>query len=496
MVNSKIFIVILILNISQEAKLLMSKRIFANLGFLLQISGILTVIPIGIGIYFGEINEIVPLFITCTAFLCIGFLCNSLCERKDLNLKSSSTLLIITFIILPLIGSIPYIYLNPFNSTNNLDLVSNSYFESTSGFTTTGFSFIADSYALPKSLLVFRSLTEIMGGIGIVFIILAFFQSKKSLLFLGNTIGIENTNGNYRKMFLWVFAIYGLFIVAFTGIYYALGFTDLIKTGTFVIDTLTGGFSPTEQQMAQYVFPASKILMILLMTFGAINFAFNYHLLTGKLRKLFTKEVILFFSIIALASLSIFLLTKLEFIDALFHVVSMTSATGIKYVDIFSINSTVTAILITLIVIGGCSFSMSGGIRISRIVTFLGSIKSAILLAFVKGSDGEFTVEREDGLEHQEQFPIVVSVLLLIGLLLIFAIVFSTIGISFTDSLLEMGSAFSTNGVTLGAINVGMPLVYKWLVVAAMTIGRVEILTILLFLIPIMTHGTKSHELR
>jgi trk system potassium uptake protein TrkH len=138
---------------------------------------------------------------------------------------------------------------------------------------------------------------------------------------------------------------------------------------------------------------------------------------------------------------------------------------------------------------------MSGGIRMSRIVTFLESIKSAILLAFVKGSNGEFTVEKEDDLEHQEQFPIVVSILLLIGLIVIFSIIFSTIGISFTDSLLEIGSAFSTNGITLGAINVGMPLAYKWLVVAAMTIGRVEILTILLFLIPIVTYRSKTPEL-
>jgi hypothetical protein len=72
-------------------------------------------------------------------------------------------------------------------------------------------------------MLVFRSLTEVMGGIGIIFIILAFFQSKKSLLNLGNTIGIENTNGKYRKIFLWVFSIYGLFIIVFTGFYYALG---------------------------------------------------------------------------------------------------------------------------------------------------------------------------------------------------------------------------------------------------------------------------------
>jgi hypothetical protein len=127
----------------------------------------------------------------------------------------------------------------------------------------------------------------------------AFFQSKKSLLNLGNTVGIENTNGNYRKMFLWVFSIYGLFILVFTGIYYALGLTDLIKTGSFVIDTLTGGFSPSAQQMPQYLFAGSKVLMIVLMTLGSINFAFNYHLFTGKIKKMFTKEVSLYLLIIA-----------------------------------------------------------------------------------------------------------------------------------------------------------------------------------------------------
>ena len=465
----------------------MNRRTFANLGFLLQISGILTIIPIGIGIYFQEINQVIPLFISCVAFFALGFCCNALCERKDLNLKSSSILLLCTFIILPLIGSIPYLYLNPFGSTDTLDLISNSYFESTSGFTTTGFSFIANPELLPKSMLVFRSLTEVMGGIGIIFIILAFFQSKKSLVNLGNTIGIENTNGNYRKMFLWVFTIYGLFILIFTGIYYALGLTDVIQTGSFVIDTLTGGYSPSASQMPQYLFSASKILMILLMTFGSVNFAFNYHLFTGKIRKMFTKEILLFFIIIAASSVIIFSVTRMELVDSVFHVVSMTSSTGYDYVGILSLNSTAVTLFIALIVIGGCSFSMAAGIKVSRIVTFLESIKSSILIAFVKQSNEEL-YDDERNTPTQEQIPVIVSILLFISLLVIFALLFSTMGISFTNSIFEMGSALSTNGVSSGAISVAMPIPYKWLTVAAMTIGRVEILTILLALIPVQIY--------
>ena len=220
----------------------MRKRIFANLGFLLQVSGLLTLIPVGIGLYYNETSQIIPLFIVCVAFMGSGFLSNALCERKDLDFKSSSLLLLTAFLILPLIGSIPYIYNDPFISANIFERVTNSLFESVSGFTTTGFSFITNPDVLPRSMLVYRSLTELMGGVGVVFLILAFFQSKKAMSNLGNTLGVDNLNGNLKKMFASVIGIYGAYIAVFMILFYAIGFTDVIKTGSFVIDTLTGGF--------------------------------------------------------------------------------------------------------------------------------------------------------------------------------------------------------------------------------------------------------------
>ena len=462
----------------------MRRPILANLGFLLQIAGLLTILPIGIGLYFNETQQVIPLFLSCIAFMGFGFLLNALCERKELDFKSASILLLSAFIILPLIGAIPYVYNDPFNSANLIDRFTNSYFESVSGFTTTGFSFITNTDVLPRSMLVFRSLTELMGGIGVVFLILAFFQSRKSMSNLGNTMGIDNINGNYKKMFLYVFAIYSIYIAAFTAIFYTLGFTDLLKTGSFVIDTITGGFSPTTQQLQQYLFLTPKILIIILMTLGSINFAFNYHLFTGKLKKMLTKEVALFFLIIASSSIAIFYLAKIEFIDSLFHVVSMTSSTGYDYLNILSLNSTAISIFITLIIIGGCTFSMAGGIRISRILTFLKSISQAVQITFVKEQKSDYYLE-EEGKKFYEDIPAIISILLFIVLLIIFAVLFTTMGISFTDAIFEMGSALSTNGVSMGAINIAMPTAYKWLVIAAMTIGRVEILTILVALIPI-----------
>jgi trk system potassium uptake protein TrkH len=460
----------------------MRKHVLANLGFLLQSSGLLTLIPIGIGLYFNETPQLVPLLLVCVAFLGSGFLLNALCERKDLDFKSSSMLLLAAFIILPLIGAIPYIYSDPFNSPNTLDRFTNGYFESASGFTTTGFSFITNPDALPRSMLVYRSLTELMGGVGVVFLILAFFQSKKAMSNLGNTLGIDNLNGNLKKMFFSVFAIYGCYIAVFIGLFYSLGFTDLIKTSSFTIDTLTGGFQPSAQEFGQYLFLGPKILIIILMFIGAVNFSFNYYLFTRKIKQVISAEVAMFLLIIAVATVAIFLSTQVPFIDSLFHVISMASSTGYDYLNIMSLNGTAVSIFITLILIGGCTFSMAGGIRIGRLVTFAKSLRQSIKGIFIK--ENAFTRGKLSDINYAEYVPALIAILLFIVFLVVFAMLFTTMGVSFSDAIFEMGSALSTNGVSMGATTVTMPVAHKWLTIAAMTIGRVEILTIIIALIP------------
>jgi trk system potassium uptake protein len=468
----------------------MSQRVLANLGFLLQTAGLLTIFPVAIGFYYNETQQLIPLLLTCIGFLGAGFMLNSLAERKELNFKSSSALLLSAFILLPLIGAIPYFYSDPFNSANILESFTNSYFESVSGFTTTGFSFVANTAVLAKSMLVYRSLTELMGGVGVVFLILAFFQSKKSMAKLGNTLGIDKLGGSLKKTFFWIFAIYAIIIAVFTALFYFVGYKDVLNTGTFVIDTLTGGFQPSIPQFQQYLYLTPEILLILLMLFGSINFAFLYNLFTGKIKKVFSAEVAVYFAIIAAATVAIVFVANIGLVDSLFHVVSMASSTGQDYINIISLNNTAVTIFIILIVIGGCSFSMAGGIRISRLVVLAKSIAHAAKITFIREEESEDDY-KETAKSFYEYFPAIISILMFIIVLIVFALLFTTMGVSFTNSIFEMGSALSTNGVSMGATTVAMPLAYKWLMIAAMIIGRVEILTVIIALIPI---GMKKLE--
>lgn len=466
----------------------MRSRILANLGFLLQIAGLLTVLPIIVGLYYNEEHPLISLLLTGVGFLACGFLMNALSERKELDFKSGSILFLAAFIILPLIGAIPYIYTDPFNSSNVVDRFTNSYFESISGFTTTGFSFIQNSDTLPMSLLVYRSFTELMGGVGIVFLFLAFFHSRKSLNHLSNTLGVDNLNGNLKKMFFSVFAIYGSFIIIFTVIFFFLGFQDLLRTGSFMIDTITGGFQPSIVQFQQYLSLTPKILLTLLMFFGSVNFAFNYHLFTLKLKKILSVEVGLYLLIIAVATGLISMLASLQPVDSLFHVVSMSSSTGFDYVGIPSQNSTALSIFLVLMLIGGCAFSMAGGIRVSRLVSFGKSVKQNVKGIFIKEG---IIHERNHSVTSNniEYMSALVAILLFIFTLIVFAVIFSTIGVSFMDALFEVGSALTTNGFSIGATTVYMGLSYKWLMIVAMTIGRVEIMSVIIALSP---YGAKK----
>lgn len=461
----------------------MYKHILANLGFLLQIAGLLTVIPILVGLFLNETQTLAPLFLTCIFFLVCGFLVNALCERKDLDFKSSCVLILLAFLLLPLIGAIPYFYNDPFNSQHVVDRFTNSYFESVSGFTTTGFSFVPNTDVLPKSFLIYRSMTELMGGVGIVFILLAFFHSRKSLNHLGNALGIESIGDNIKRIFLSVFLIYSIYIIVFIIIFYFLGSQDIIKTTAFVIDTITGGYAPSSSQFQQYLSIPMRICTVILMFVGSVSFSLNYHIFTLKLKKAFSREALLYLLTIIIGTILILLLTGRGALTSLFHVVSMTSSTGYDYIGIPTLNETAKSILVLLMLLGGCGFSMAGGIKMNKIISFLKSIKQSIkgILVKEKVIEEPKTKAEENNVEN---FWNVVSIVLFMAILFIFSIIFSTIGISFMDAFFEVGSALTTNGISMGATNVFMPVAYKWLLIIAMIIGRIELMPILIAFSP------------
>ena len=193
-----------------------TRRVVSNLGFLLQITGLFLVLPIAIGLQNNELQPVASLIATCFLAFGVGFVLNSFCERKELDEKTSLWLMLAAFTILPLVLMVPYIWNNVFASANPFDLLTNAYFETVSAFTTTGFSFMANPDTLPLSLLFYRSLVEFIGGIGFIYILVAFLYPNKGLNVFAQTFGFDKIGDNLKKTFLSVMLIYTFIVVIFT----------------------------------------------------------------------------------------------------------------------------------------------------------------------------------------------------------------------------------------------------------------------------------------
>jgi trk system potassium uptake protein TrkH len=447
-------------------------KVVSNLGFLLQITGLFLILPIAIGLQATPPETGAVASITATCFLSFGagFVLNSLCERKELDEKTSLWIMIIVFTILPLVLMIPYVWNNVFASGNPIDLFTNAYFETVSGFTTTGFTLIANAETLPMSLLFYRSLVEFIGGVGFVYLLAAFLYPSRSLDAFAEAFGVDKLSKNLKKVFLSIMLIYTFFVVIFTVIFYFLyqpnGSPDIIIASTAAIDVLTGGYQPNITAGIGIF----QISIIVLMLLGSLNFSFHYNLFRMKLRSVLTPEIKLYLEIIAGATLLMAILAWINPFDSLFHVVSMLSSTGIDYINMASTSVAAKIMFILIGLVGGCAFSMAGGIRIQRIRVLIDAL-------------------RKKSPDREELKAVLIFIVSFFIVLFILSLLFSTIGISLLDSVFEVGSALTTNGISMGITTVAMPLGYKWLLILAMILGRIEIVAVLKIL-----EGTKIFD--
>jgi len=442
------------------------RRIVANLGFFLQITGLFLIIPIAIGLQNNELTAVTSLVVTCFLSFGAGFVFNSFCERKELDKKESLWLMLIAFVVLPVVLMIPFVWNNvfaignPIANGNPFELITNSYFEAVSGFTTTGFSFVGHPELLPLSLLFYRSLVQFIGGVGFVYILAAFLYPNDSLGDYAETFGVEKLGSNLRKVFVSVMLIYTVFVAIFTVIFYYSYFPDLIYASCAAIDVLTGGYQPN----VTAGIGVFQISVLILMFLGALNFQFHYNLFRLKLRELLTPEIKLYIEILVASALIISILAWVNPFESLFNVVSMSSSAGI---EVFSVADTNVAAKIFFILIGlagGCGFSMAGGIRIHRISMLWNAVR-----------------KKGDQPTRDELKAILTSVIGFFAVLIVLSLIFSTIGISLLDSVFEVGSAMTTNGISMGITSptVPMALGYKWLLILAMLIGRLEVVSVI-----------------
>lgn len=481
------------------------KPIMSNLGFILQFAGFLLIVPAILASLMGEVASAVGIFLSVTSMSLTGFVLNSYGERMPMNLRQASLLMVSSFVLLSLFGSIPYIYVNPFPPEQGpVTLFINSFFESASGFTTTGLSFISFPEELPKSFDFYRSYTQYIGGLSFVYLIVAFFYPERKLMHIRGMIGGGNLK--VRQLILTIGVVFSFYAFILVFFLYLSGQTDILFSLTLIFSTVTGGgFAPTSTALDSQNNIELTTLMIG-MIISALPFVFHYAIFSKKMHTTSVRpELFLYMGIIVICIIVFyFVLSKTlevqsELMASVFHVISAATNSGFQFLDIAQISIEAKVVLIVAMLIGGTAFSTAGGIKVGRILHIVqkatgkkfssdnsgGSI-SAVASPYNKRY---LTIEsKPTKIKEEEKIfdEAIYVVILFIAVSLITGTIISYIDKQdFLDSLFDSVSALTTTGLSTGITSVEMDPISKIVLIINMIVGRFEIITIIYLFVKI-----------
>jgi trk system potassium uptake protein TrkH len=471
----------------------------SNLGFLFQISGLFILPSIAYAFYLNEVNAAIALLIAALVFLCSGFTLNALCERKDLNMKQSCSLLVLFFIFVPLINSIPYLYLGIFQG-NILDRLLSGWFETVSASSTTGLTLL-EGIVIPQSLILARGISEWVGGIGVIFIMLSFFYPSESLFHYAKVLGIEKIARSHKGSFITVLIIYALYTVIFSAILIATGLDPFTAFHT----TLTV-FSTTGLTIVRVLsLPILAIIAVtVMMLFSAFSFTFHLNLVKSlrqidwksllkrnprtfissfsriEWKRLFSNELKLYIIFLFVFTGAFCLASGINPFQSFFHMVDFSSSCGLNLVNFDAIGELAKVILVIAMFVGPMSFSVGGGIRVLRVYV-LAKAFLELPKTFLTGQTSKIQLEG-DAIETSDFIIHAMIVFLFILLSFFAAVALCSYGYGFVDALVESVSAITTTGDSPKILTPTFPIFPKFLLSMLMLLGRIEIIPILISL--------------
>src|SRR5215203_4097878 len=308
------------------------KPIFANVAIILQFAGLLMVVPALLGTFLGELHSSIGIYFAFVGMSLTGYIMNTLGEKSPLNLKQSSIVVVLSFVLLSLFGTIPYMYINPFwEGIDSFSLFASSFLESTSGFTTTGISTITHPEDLPDSFSFYRSFTEWVGGLSFVYLVMALYYPETKLAGMIHLLGGGILR--FKQLLSTISVIFVIYTAILILLFIIFGHINILDSISISFATLSsGGFVPTSTILNSV---NSITLAIIMggMIIAALPFAFHFGIFSKDIEA--TKEIkeILVFIILITVCIVLFLFiessfSEKEWISSIFHVISASTTTG------------------------------------------------------------------------------------------------------------------------------------------------------------------------
>lgn len=438
-----------------------------------------------------------PLFVSASITALAGFMgwLVTLGVSKSVSKKEGYIVVTSSWILISLFGSLPFFLSGYFPSFTD------AFFETISGFTTTGASILKDIESLPKGLLFWRSLTHWIGGMGIIVLSLAILPLLGiggMQLFVAESPGptFDKIHPKVKETAKRLWAIYVLLTIIETGLLMAgnMPFFDAICHAFATM--ATGGFSTQNASISNYS-SYIQYIVILFMILAGTNFSLHFYLLSGRPKLAWKNEEFRFYLLIIFVATLIISLglvlnfemtTEKAFRDALFQVVSIVTTTGFVTANYLIWPPAFWIILFMLFFVGGSAGSTGGGVKVTRVILL---IKNSLLeLKRLVHPNAIIPVRLNDKPVPQNIVFVVMSFFLMyISFFALGVIVLAGMGIDFTSAIGASASALGNIGPALG--NLGpidnysqLPDPAKWVLTFLMLLGRLELFTVLIVFSP------------
>ncbi len=472
------------------------KIIIRILGFITMFLGASMLLSLPFSFYYGS-NDIIPISLSAAITMVIGALGFFLFKSKqEVRPKEGFMIVALGWIVFSALGSLPYMlgnYIPPFTD---------AFFETMSGFTTTGATILTDIEILPEGILFWRSFTHWLGGMGIIVLgiaILPLLGVGGMQLFKAEVPGPIADKLTPRvtetAKILWI--VYVLLTAIETALL-MIGGMNLHQSLCHTFGTMaTGGYSTLNKSVGGFDSAYIDYVIIIFMILAGMNFSLHYRMLKGNVKEMFiNRESQFYFAIIGFATLVIGIDTYINNYSSiletlrytLFQVVSIITTTGFGTADYEQWSISSQLVLFLLMFIGGMAGSTGGGMKVMRIYLLFKFVYAEIVRlvhpqAIVPVRMGNITVNRD----------VMMNVLGFFVLYMLIA-AFSSLYLSFYE--IDIATSIGAVAATLNNIGPGLELVgptdnyaflpspVKWHLSFLMLLGRLEVYTVVILLAP------------
>lgn len=482
---------------SRTNSLINRKMIFRILGILLFMEAAMFLVCASVSLYYCEgeyIYFIYSILINIGVgglFLLLGRNAPNVVTRRD-----GYCIVAFTWLLFTAFGMLPF-YLS-----GEIPSITDAFFETMSGFTTTGATILDDIEGLPHSMLFWRSFTQWIGGLGIVFFtiaVLPIFGVGNQVLFSAEATGVthDKIHPKISVMAKWIWTVYLLLTIAVVVLLMWGGMNFFDAVCHSFATTATGGYSTKQDSIAYWNSPFIEYVVAIFMILSGVNFSLYFMCLKGRCKQLFRDDEFKYF-LMSIGGVTLLITVSLIFQNhydvetafrkALFQVASIHTSCGFATDDYVKWAPFTWMLLIYTMLAGGCTGSTGGGIKNMRLLIVIRNIKNEFNRLMHPRAVLSVKVNR------QTVSPTTISTVttfILFYLICIFIswMVLMFLGVGFTESFSVVVSSLGNVGPGLGEFGPAfswsaLPEVAKWIVSFLMLIGRLELFGILLMFSP------------